>query len=106
MPVWIVPLAFLIFFEAVADICAITWSQHSKIHYAVFAISAYIIGNLFWLFALRNGSGLGRGSIIFSIASAIIAVVIGLAFYGEKVGGIQAIGIALGLVSIFFLVWE
>ncbi len=107
MIIWIIPLAILIFFEAIADIFAKEWSLGNRsIFYAVVSLLAYLLANTSWLIALKYGSGLARGAIIFSVASAILASVIGLVFYREHLTAVQGIGVALGIVSIFLIFWE
>lgn len=103
---WILPLSLLIGFELVADILAKQWSLDKKIFLAVGALAAYLIANTFWLFALKNGSGLARGAVIFSISSAIVAIVLGVFLYKEEVSKIQMIGLILGLISIGLLFWN
>jgi drug/metabolite transporter (DMT)-like permease len=103
---WIIPLAILIFFEGVADIFAKNWSLKGGFWLATFSLVSYLLANTFWLFALRNGSGLGRGAVIFSLASAIVAILLGLFLYHEKISGIQIIGMVLGIVSLVFIFWE
>ncbi len=107
MLIWIIPLAILIGFEMIADIFAKEWSLgHKSLFYAVFALLAYMLANTSWLFALKYGSGLARGAIIFSVASALLASVIGIIFYKEELTTIQIIGVVLGLLSIAFIFWE
>lgn len=105
--IWIFPLVILIVFEAIADIFAKEWSlgKRSGI-YAVLALVAYLLANSSWLIALKNGSGLARGAIIFSVASAILAAIIGLLFYKEELSTVQIVGFFIGIVSIALLVWE
>jgi drug/metabolite transporter (DMT)-like permease len=99
----IIGLTFLIVFELIADIFAKEYSIHLNWKYGGMAILSYIIANSFWLFALKNGSGLARGAIIFGVSSAIIAAVIGMAVYKEPLSVYQQIGIGFGLVSLAFL---
>ncbi|HLD00105.1 MAG TPA: EamA family transporter [Patescibacteria group bacterium] len=107
MITWIIPLAILVFFEAIADIFAKEWSLGNRsIFYAVISLLAYLLANTSWLIALKYGSGLARGAIIFSVASALLASIIGLVFYKEQITTVQAAGIVLGIVSIFFIFWE
>ena len=103
---WLIPLAILIFFEALADVLAKTWSLKSGWWYAVSALVAYLLANTFWLFALRQGSGLGRGAVIFSVVSAILAILIGVLWYREQVNSVQLIGMALGVVAVALIFWE
>jgi drug/metabolite transporter (DMT)-like permease len=43
---------------------------------------------------------LSRGAVIFSVASAAGAVLIGVTLYGETLTAMQQLGVALGLVSL------
>ena len=103
---WIIPLSILIIFEVIADIFAKQWSLVGKPYLWIAAISAYVIGNIFWLFALKNGSGLSRGAIIFSLVSEILAISVGLFYYHESVTGTQLMGMGLGVVSLALLFWN
>ena len=103
---WIVPLSLLVVFEITADIFAKEWSLKQTPLIWVFAIGSYVLGNMFWLYALKNGLGLGKGALIFAIVTAIIAIIIGVYFYKESVNRVQMIGIVLGLVSLVLILWE
>ncbi len=100
---WIIPLSLLIVFELVADILAKQWSVKQGFLLAAGALAAYLIANSFWLFALRNGSGLARGAIMFSVASGVVATLLGVLLFKEHLTRTQFVGIVLGLVSVFFL---
>ncbi len=107
MLLWIIPLAILIFFEGIADIFAKEWSLGNRsIYYAVWALLAYLLANTSWLIALKYGSGIARGAIIFSLASAVLATVIGLVFYKEQLTTLQLAGVGLGIVSLVLIFWE
>ena len=99
----LVGLSFLIVFEVIADILAKEYSLRGSWIYAVAAISAYIVANSFWLFALRSGAGLARGSIIFGIAQAVLAVIIGVVYYKEAYSITTTVGMVFGLVSIILM---
>jgi len=103
---WIIPLSLLIIFEIIADIFAKNWSMQRTAWLAVASLACYLIANSFWLFALKNGSGLGRGAVIFSVATAIIAVILGILFYKEPANKLQIVGLFLGIVAIVLLFWE
>jgi multidrug transporter EmrE-like cation transporter len=103
---WVLPLALLIVIEAVADILAKEWSVHGSILRWVGAIGAYILANIFWLVALKDGADLGRGAIIFSVASAVLAILIGVVLYKETVTRIQLLGMLLGLLSLVLIFWD
>lgn len=106
MLIWIAPLSLLIVFEIVADIFAKEYSLKGNALFWILSIMSYIAANIFWLSAIKNGSGLARGAIIFSVASAVIATIIGIYFYHEGTSKIQLIGILLGIVSITLIFWE
>src|SRR3989338_5222682 len=103
---WILPLLVLITFEGIADIFSKEWSLKGGHLLWIGALTSYMIANTFWLFALKNGSGLIRGATLFFVASAIIATVIGFYLYKEELGLFQMFGIALGMVSIALMFWE
>ena len=103
---WIVFLGLLIITEAIADIIAKEYQLHSGVIRFVGAIVAYVLANIFWLIALKDGAGLTQGAIIFSVGSAVLAIVIGLVLYKETITSMQMIGVALGLIAIVLLVWE
>jgi len=106
---WILPISFLVIFELVADVLAKEWTLHKGSAGYIFAgcaLVAYLIGNSFWLFALKDGSGLARGSVIFSVASGIAAIIIGLVFFKENVTRIEMIGLILGLISVTLILWN
>ena len=102
---WIVPLSLLVIFELFADIFAKEWALQGKYIFWIVAIAGYIIANIFWLYAIRNGSGLSRGAIIFSVASAVVAVIIGFVFYKEAITKIELIGVVLGIISLILVFW-
>jgi drug/metabolite transporter (DMT)-like permease len=103
---WALPLSILILFEAVADVFAENWAIKGGLIVAIVAILSYCIGNIFWLFALRNGAGLGKGALIFSVVSAFFAILIGIFLYKEPVSRIQAVGMFLGLISLVLIFWR
>ncbi len=103
---WILFLALLILFEAAADILAKEWSLRGHALRWLGAIGAYVLANTFWLFSLRSGAQLSRGAIIFSVVSAMLAVVIGIIFYKEQATRLQVAGMFIGIVAITFILWE
>ncbi len=103
---WILSLSLLIFFELVADIFSKKWSLTGYYVFWLLAISGYILANIFWLKAIRSGSGLARGALIFSVASAVAALVIGAVFYKENIAKLELGGMILGIVSIILILWN
>lgn len=95
----------LIVFEGIADILTKNYSLHGGALYFAAAISAYVVANLFWIFSLRSGAGLARGAMIFSVGSAIIAVLLGLLLYRETVSIRSIVGIFLGIVSLVLIIY-
>ena len=103
---WILPITFLIIFELVADIFSKEYSLKGHWYLWLGAIMGYVVANIFWLWAIRSGSGLARGAVIFSVGSAVAAVVLGVYFYSESVNRLQIIGMILGIISILLIFWE
>jgi multidrug transporter EmrE-like cation transporter len=103
---WIFPLSMLIMFELIADIFAKEYSLNNTYTLWFAAITSYVIANAFWLNAIKNGSGLGRGTVLFAISAALIGIALGVFWYKEPVSKIQLIGMFLGLTSLIFIFWE
>lgn len=104
--IWIFPLVLLIVFETIADVFSKTYALRGSNVFWALALVGYIIANIFWLQAIRNGSGLARGGTIFSIATEIFVVILGIYFYKEKMTSLQSLGVALGVISVILIVWE
>ena len=103
---WVLPISFLIFFELVADFLAKEYSLKGGWIFWSLAILGYIIANSFWLYAIRHGSGLARGAIIFSVGYAVVAVALGVLFFKEHLNTNQTIGSLLGIVSLVLIFWN
>jgi drug/metabolite transporter (DMT)-like permease len=100
MKPWVLFLLGLILFESLADIFAKEFSIHNRPWLAVVAIMLYVLANSSWLLSLRNQSTLAISANIFSIASGLIALLIGVYMYGEILSNKQLLGVVLGLVSL------
>lgn len=103
---WIYFIALLLVFELGADILSKEYTLRAAHMWGVAALGAYIIANVFWLGALRQGVELGRGALIFSVASAVLALMVGVVFYREELTRIQMIGAFIGVIALVFLFWE
>lgn len=103
---WVIPLILLIILESVADIFAKEYSLKGSWYWWVLAIGGYIAANIFWLWAIRAGSGLAKGAIIFSVASAILAIILGVYIYGEQTNKFQFAGMIMGVISLMLIFWE
>ena len=93
-------------FEIVADIFSKEWSLNGRWVFWVLALSGYVVANIFWLQAIRLGSGLARGAILFSVGSAVAAIIIGMVFYRESFTKMEFAGILLGISSLVLLLWR
>ncbi len=101
--IWLVPFSLLITFELISDVLAKEWANGKHPYFWILAIIGYCIGNLFWLLALKNGSGLARGTIIFSLLSEILTISVAIIHYHEGLSKFQMIGIVLGIIALTFL---
>ncbi len=90
----------------VADVFAKEYSLRGHWYLFLGGLLGYVIANSFWLWGMRSGSGLARGAIIFSVSSAIVALIIGVYFYGEETNKFQIAGMVLGLVALLLIFWE
>ena len=106
MPPWVIPISFLIFFEFVADFIAKEYSLKGGPFFWTLALLGYVVANTFWLYAISHGSGLGRGAMIFSVGSAVLAVLLGTIFFKERITPLEITGLVLGVVSLILLFWE
>ncbi len=93
----------LIFFELVADILAKEYSLRGGWVFWCLAILGYVTANSFWLYAIRHGSGLARGAVIFSVGSATLACIVAIFYYKETASVSQLVGLALGIIALALL---
>jgi len=83
-----------------------TWQIKGGWWIAGLALLTCLVSNVFWLISLKNGASLVKGAVIFSVLSAIIAVIVGVGFYKEPMTNIQMIGLVVGVISILLIFWE
>jgi multidrug transporter EmrE-like cation transporter len=103
---WQLWLALLVVFEVAADVFAKEYSlTRSRLH-AASALALYVACNSCWLAALCRGSGLARGAILFSVASAVLAVALGVLVYRESLTTANSAGLLLGVVALVLLGYE
>ena len=105
MKKWIFPMTMLVIFEGISDIIAKEYSLRGTLFIGVLAITGYVIGNIIWLIALRNGAELSEGAVIFSVATAIFAMLVGILYFKEPVHIHQLIGMVIGILAITLIVW-
>src|SRR5579875_3007725 len=96
VPKWVYFLLLLVFFELLADILAKQFALSGKYSFAVLSIMGFIAANTAWLISLRTGAELGKGAVLFSVLSAIGAVIVAIFFYHEKATPYQYLGLLLG----------
>lgn len=99
-------MAIVVFIEFLSDIFAKEWSLKNKTLLVAIALAGYIVTNIFWLIALKNGAGLARGAVVFSAGSAVLGVLFGLLFYKEALNTTQIVGVILGLIGLVLIFWE
>ena len=99
-------MVLVVVLESFSDILAKEWSLKSNNWMVAVALSGYLVTNIFWLYALKNGIGLTRGAVIFSVGSAILGVLIGILFYKETLTSLQTVGVMLGLMGAIMIFWE
>lgn len=100
---WQIGVVGLILIELLADTFGKSYSISGKSWQYVSALACFIICNVFWLDALRSGSGLARGGTLFCILASLGVVLIGVLGYKEPFSKYQILGAFLGIVSIYFL---
>lgn len=103
---WVWPLIILVIFEVTADIFAKEWSLKDKPIFWIGAFVCYFLASVFWLTTIKSGSGLARGVTIFSVASTILAILIGVLLYKESVTSIELAGMIVGVIAIILLFWN
>jgi len=96
-------LVLLILFELLADIFAKQWALSGSWSRWAVAIAAYLAANVAWLISMRKGMPLSRGAMIFSVASALLALFVGAVLYKEPVGKSEMFGAVLGVIALILL---
>ncbi len=103
---WIILISFVIVLEVFADILAKEYALKGNWYFWLGSLLFYLAGTIFWLSSIKNGSGLGRGVIIFSVGTSIAAIIAGIIFYGETANKVQLTGMILGALSLALIIWE
>jgi drug/metabolite transporter (DMT)-like permease len=103
---WPVLLVIFITLTLIADIFSKEYSLSGHWYLWILALLGYTIGNIFWLWGIRSGSGLARGALIYLLVNAIFVFVIGVYFYGETTNRIQIAGMVLGIFSLVLIFWQ
>ncbi len=103
---WLIPLGFVALFETLADIFAKEWQLAGRGIKLGCALLFYTLASSFWLIALKSGSGLARGVLLFSVMCAVAGTFVGLVLFKEELSRLQGIGMLVGFLAIVLLMWE
>lgn len=99
---WLIPFIVLISLDAFGDIFAKEFSLKNILFLGIISVVCYMLSNVFWLWSMKTGIGLARGSILYSVVSGILGSFIGIALYHEPLSKYQMIAIFFGVLSIVF----
>ncbi len=100
---WKLALLGMVCAEFVSQILAKEWSLRGGRLLALSALLGFLAVNVFWLLALRSGSGMSRGVLIFSVSVMLFAVVVGHFYYGEDLTRVHIAGVIFGIISVALL---
>lgn len=103
---WIPFILWLIIFEVLADIGAKEFELSNSWYRYWWALLCYVLGNALWLFAMKNGVWLGRGTILFWVLSTLITLFIAYGWYKEPISLTNLFGIGFCIVWLILLDWE
>lgn len=74
------------------------YADFGQPHDLAISLAAYLVANLAFIEILRRG--LGFGMVVSSMGQLCLMVLIGSLAFGERVGPMQAVGLALALLAI------
>ena len=100
---WIIPFIIFIILTLFSDVFSKEYALKGHWIFWILAMLGYAIGNGFWLWSIRSGSGLARGAVIYVVITAVFTSVVGLYFYQEQMNKIQIAGIILGILSLILI---
>ena len=106
MKSWIFWILGLILFEGVAEYYGKVLQVTKEWKFYWVSLFFYIVCNMCWLVALRNGVGLVQGHFIFVTGSTLGTFFIGLVLFKETLSVYQIVGVALACVSLVLLLIE
>lgn len=103
MPKWVPFMIALVAAELTGDVMAKEFGRTGQLMFSVLSIGFVVAGNLSWQVMMRGGLDLARGGVLFGSSVALGATLIGLLWYGERLGWSQALGLCLGIAAIGLL---
>ena len=100
---WFIPFTLLMIFEIIGNFFTGLLGATQNLLLVPLVLTAYAIANYFWLYALKNGSGLARGTVYFGVGVVILSALIGFVIYEENLTLLKLAGIGLGIISLFLM---
>jgi drug/metabolite transporter (DMT)-like permease len=101
---WIFFIVAMVLVDVLYTSTAKYWSQHVEKWYLPLIAFIFLIGtNIFFLFALKSGSGLARGTTYFGVLSSILTILIAWFFFKETFTYAQWAGVTLGVLALYLL---
>jgi len=95
--------AVAMIFYALGDYFAKLLGNTGKWQYCTWAMIGYSVTSICFLIAMSKWSKLTILGSLWNVTYSILTLIIAFAFFGEKVGPSQLVGLGLGIVSVFLL---
>ena len=100
---WLIYLAILIILECIADILTKEHSIKRTAWTFVLAVLLYATANVSYVMSMRHNSKLAISANLFSVATGVIAALIGVVIYKESLTPLHITGIGLGCIALALL---
>jgi len=100
---WFVTFLIFLIFESVGNFLTGILYSNLNFFFLLSILIIYALGNFFWLISLKNGSGLARGSLYFSVGIVLTTATMGIFYYNEPINAIKFFGMLLGIISLVLL---
>lgn len=101
-PLFYLFMVLTLAFDVLGDYAAKRWSLAPTNLMMAFVITAYAISGILWAISLKYGF-LSKGTVLINVLNVMLMVGIGVAVFKESLTATNAIGIALGLLSIYLI---
>lgn len=102
MPFYILAILLVIAY-ALGDWLSKEYSLSKAVIYLWTALISYTGATSLWLYSMYRGVEVGKGSLLFALASSGTGLVIGCGFYHEQLTLTQWLGAILGIIAIVLL---
>lgn len=93
-----------VIFYALGDFLAKMWSVKNANLWLTVALAVYFLGSLLFIFAVKKSS-LSLAVATAPLAVAIIGLLFGYFYFGERMTNFQYFGVALGITALTFLLF-